>query len=366
MEKQLLDARIARLREQLDWSGMRGVLLSRPQHVYYFTGVMPGPSPALLLVSRERMLGIAPVPLGECETLTYVDYDIRAGWNVVEAVEQQLDRALSDLFPIGRVLGFERDHLPAAWVPVLLRHVRDIRDVKDVLWHLRRIKDAFELGQIETNIAGNDRMFAAVQAALRPGVSELDVWAVIQNTMCANAGGPVILEADLGVGVRGSNPDAKPGHEIIQAGETVFVDVYSATHNYYADTTRIFSVGAPDDFQKKIHAILHAALQAGEAVLRPGQPANQVDAAVRGVIESAGYGGCFPHHSGHAYGLFQQEKPYLVPAESMALEAGMIVTLEPGIYIPGWGGMRLEGNYVIEANGARRLDHFPSDLVVCG
>lgn len=83
---------------------------------------------------------------------------------------------------------------------------------------------------------------------------------------------------------------------------------------------------------------------------------------MRGVIERAGYGANFLYHSGHAYGLFQQERPYLIPAEPMPPEEGMTLTLEPGIYIPGWGGMRLEGNYVITAEGARRLERFPSAL----
>ena len=94
-------------------------------------------------------------------------------------------------------------------------------------------------------------------------------------------------------------------------------------------------------------------------------PVAQVDAAVRGTIAKAGYGDYFPHHSGHAYGLFQQEKPYFIPAEKSPVEEGMVMTLEPGIYIPGWGGMRVERNYVIEASGVRILDKFPTEIAVC-
>jgi Xaa-Pro aminopeptidase len=341
-------------------------VISRPQHIFYFSGVMPGPAPALLLVTQSRLLGIAPAPLGAVETLTYIDYDIRKGWNVMASMAELLDRALSDLFPIGRIVGLELDHFPATWMPVAFRHMRETRPLKDLLWKVERIKDSEELMQIETNVAGNDRIFQAVKLALHPGMSELDLWAVVQNGLNQNGGGPVLLEADLGAGVKGFNPDAKPGLEALKQGETVFIDIYSNTHAYYADTTRVFAVGHPGERHKAVFSVLHGALQAGIARLLPGTPANHVDAAVRGVIEHAGYGENFPHHSGHAYGLFQQEKPYLIPAETTPLEAGMIVTLEPGIYIPGWGGMRLEGNFVIEPNGARRLDHFPSEMVVCG
>jgi Xaa-Pro aminopeptidase len=366
METHFLENRISYLREQIAGAGMRAAILSRPQHIFYFTGVMPGPAPALLLVTQTRTLGIAPAPLGAVETLTYVDYDIHKGWNVFASVAELLDRALTDLFPIGRIVGLELDHFPAIWMPIALRHLRETRPLKDLLWKIECNKDSQELQQIATNVAGNDRIFQAVQAALRPGMPELELWSVVQNGLNQNGGGPVLLEADLGASVKGSNPDAKPGNETLKQGETVFIDIYSNTHGYYADTTRVFALGHPSQRHKEVFGVLQAALQAGIARLLPGTPANQVDAAVRGVIERAGYGENFPHHSGHAYGLFQQERPYFIPAETTPLEAGMVVTLEPGIYIPGWGGMRLEGNFVIEPNGARRLDSFPSDLVVCG
>jgi len=365
MENNLLENRVSRLREQIAGAGMRAAIISRPQHIFYFTGVMPGPGPALLLLTQSRMLGIAPAPLGAAETLTYVDYDIRQGWNVFASVAGLLDRALADLFPIGRIVGLELDHFPAVWMPVALHHMREIRPLKDLLWKVEKIKDSQELKQIETNVTGNDHIFQSVQAALHPNMAELELWAVIQKGLNQNAGGPVFLEADLGAGIKGSNPDAKPGDKLLKQGETVFIDIYSNTGGYYGDTTRVFAVGNPDERHKAVFGVLQAALQSGMARLVPGTPANQVDAAVRGVIERAGYGENFPHHSGHAYGLFQQERPYFIPAESTPLEAGMIVTLEPGIYIPGWGGMRLEGNFIIEPNGARRLDRFPSELVVC-
>ena len=154
-----------------------------------------------------------------------------------------------------------------------------------------------------------------------------------------------------------------PGPFQVMAGDSVFVDIYSCQHGYYADTTRVFFTGEPTSKQRQIYRILIEAIAAGEAELRPGVRACDVDAAVRGVIKTAGYGENFPHHSGHAYGLFQQERPYLIPAERMILETGMILTLEPGIYLPGWGGMRIEGNYLIEPKGSRRLDQYPLEKI---
>jgi Xaa-Pro aminopeptidase len=359
------ERRINTLREALDAAGLAGALLSRPQHMFYFTGVMPGASPSFLLVQPQHILAVAPSPVGQVETITYVDYDIYTGWQVTEAAAQALERALACCGWAGATVGLELAHLPAVFMSVVLGHIRSAADLEDLLWRVRRVKDAGEIAEIETNVAGNDRVFGAVQAAIRPGVSELKVWSVIYQTLADTAGGPISLEADLGAGTRGSYSAAKPGRNQLQAGDTIFVDIYSATHGYYADTTRVFTVGAPNARQQQIHDILVTALAAGEALLHPGVSAKAVDAAVRSVIERAGYGPQFDHDSGHAYGIFQREPPYLMPASTQAVEEGMIMALEPGIYIPGWGGMRLESTYVIESRGARRLDRFPRELITC-
>jgi Xaa-Pro dipeptidase len=357
--------RLEALRAALEAQGLSAALLSRPQHLFYFTGAMPGPSPAFLLVLPRQVIAVASSPLANFETITYTDYDIHNGWSVTEGATRALEQALAGRSLASQAVGLELAHLPAAFIPALQRHGAAPIELGDLLWGLRRIKDADEIAQIEANVEANDRVFRAVQAAIRSGIGELDLWATIYRTLCDAAGGPITLEGDLGVAQRGSNPDAKPGHERLASGDALFVDVYSAIHGYYADTTRVFSVGEPTAKQREVFDILANAKAMGESQLRPGVPANVVDAAVRGVIEQAGYGAYFPHHSGHAYGIFQQERPYFIPAERVPLEAGMIVTLEPGIYIPGWGGMRLESNYAIGAAGARRLDQFPSELIIC-
>jgi Xaa-Pro aminopeptidase len=357
--------RIAALRAALEAEGLSAALLSRPQHLFYFTGAMPGPSPAFLLILPHRVIAVASSPVQDCETITYTDYDIHNGWSITEGAAQALEKALTGHRLASKAVGLELANLPAVFLSAIRGHIADPVELSDLLWAMRRVKDADEIAQIEVNVGANDCVFRAVQAAIRPGLDELSLWAIIYQTLCDAAGGPITLEGDLGVGQRGSNPDAKPGHERLASGDALFVDAYSATAGYYADTTRVFTVGEPTAKQREIFNILTEAKAQGESQLRPGVPANVVDAAVRGVIERAGYGAYFPHHSGHAYGIFQQERPYLIPAEKMPLEAGMIVTLEPGIYIPGWGGMRLESNYVLEAQGARRLDQFPSELIVC-
>ncbi len=356
--------RLAALRAGLDAQGLAGALLSQPEHLFYFTGAWPEGSPAFLIVRPERAMAVAQAPLGELETVTYSPHDLQDAWSVASAASQALNEGLAQSGLRDGDLGIEAEHLPAAFLAVA-RRFGEARGIGDLLWRLRCRKDSAELAQIEANVAGNDRAFAALQRAIRPGMTDIELWSLLYGEMCRSAGGPVALEADLGANPSNSNPDAKPTGAGLAQGDFVFVDLYSATRGYYADTTRVFSLGEPSARQREVHSILEEALAAGEAALRPGVAACEVDAAVRGRIERAGYGPHFPHHSGHAYGLFQQERPYIIPTETMPLEEGMILTLEPGLYFEGWGGMRLEGNWVITASGARRLDRFPSQLAVC-
>lgn len=355
------EARIAALRAAMESQGLQGAILSRPEHLFYFSGALPGPSPAFLIVSAQSLLAVSPQPLGSLETITYPEYDLQ----VVQAAAQALEQAVQRSDLLRKATGLEMAHLPAAYARTIQRRVAAAGELEPLLWRLRRIKDAAEIAQIETNVAGNDRIFQGMQQVLRPGLSELEVWSWVQQSLNENAGCPVILEGNLGASLRASDPDARPGPARLHSGEVVFLDIYSATRGYYADTTRVFTLGSPDSRQLEIHAVLLAAQAAGEAQLKPGVPANVVDAAVRGVIEQAGYGPNFPHHSGHAFGLFQQERPFLVPSERTVLEQGMALTLEPGIYLPGWGGMRIESDYLIEGHGPRRLDQFPRELCVC-
>lgn len=354
--------RLAALREALDAQGMAAAILSRPEHIFYFAGFMPGRSPAFLLVTPGAVAAVSPKEMPGCETIIYRDYDINAGWSVIEDAAAALDLLLEPARLRERQVGIELAQLPAVFMPTVSARTAQAREIGDLLWRLRRIKDEEEIAQIEANAGRNDQIFALLREAVRADVKDFALWAIVHAALCENAGGPVVMEADLGAGEATADPDVHPvGHTLTEA-DHVLADIYTATHGYYADTTRVFAVGEPTVRQMELHWVLEDALEAGVEQLRPGVAARQVDAAVRRVITEAGYGDNFPHDSGHALGLFQRERPFLIPAETMPLEAGMVITLEPGIYIPGWGGMRLEGNWLITPDGARRLDRFPDRL----
>ncbi len=357
-------ARLTRLRRLMVEEGLPALLISRPQHLFYLTGErLPATmdAPAVLAVTAGDMAFAGPRELEDIHSFTYPTYDIHSNWDAAQGSQRALTQAVRALGLSG-VVGAELPFLPAHLAAVLSDQLIALRDCAPLLFQLRKTRDADELARIRANLAVNEQIFAAFAAALRPGVSDWELWTLVYRVLCESIPGPVDLQADLGIGEAGAEPSAKPSGRLARRGDTVFLDIYSSRDGYYADTTRGFTVGEPDARQREIHAILARALQAGEAQLRPGVPAFQVDQAVRGVISAAGRGNCFPHHSGHAFNFFQQDRPYFIPGEPEPLVEGMTVTLEPGIYIPGWGGMRLERNYLVTSAGPELLDRYPLGL----
>lgn len=354
--------RIERLRERMADKGWEVVFVSRPQNLFYLTGVrLAGSAPAVMGVTAERVALAAPAELPGWEVFTYPTYDIHLGWDVREGSQRALGGLIRFLGGAGTA-GVESDALPGPLWKVLSDNYCGVQEAGELLRRLRKRRDADEVARIRGNVALNDRIFAEFAGLLQPGVPDWELWGVVQQRLNEAAGEPVLLTADLGAGLGGVRGDAKPSGYRLQEGDSVFLDIYSARDGYYADTTRSFTVGEPSAEQRKIHALLAEAQRRGEELLRPGVAANLVDEAVRGTIENAGYGAYFAHHSGHAFNVFQQDRPYFIPAETEVLEAGMTVTLEPGIYIPGWGGMRIERNYLIGETGPEVLDGYPIGL----
>ena len=167
-------------------------------------------------------------------------------------------------------------------------------------------------------------------------------------------------------GPNSANPHASPSERKLQAGDLLVVDWGATYDGYISDLTRTFAVGDVDDEYKKIHQIVQSANAAGRAAGKPGVPCAAVDKAARDVIEAAGYGVYFTHRTGHGLGLEGHEPPYIVEGNNVPLETGNTFTIEPGIYVPGLGGVRIEDDVLITENGAESLTTFDRELRVLG
>ena len=167
-------------------------------------------------------------------------------------------------------------------------------------------------------------------------------------------------------GPNAASPHHEPQSRIIQNGDLVICDFGGPRDGYNADVTRTFSVGAPSERQKEIHAVVAAANQAGREAVGPGVPCEAVDRAARSIIDEAGFGEFFIHRTGHGIGLEVHEHPYLVTGNNEALRPGMAFSVEPGIYVPGELGVRIEDIVVCGEDGAIDMNRAERGLVEVG
>jgi Xaa-Pro aminopeptidase len=221
----------------------------------------------------------------------------------------------------------------------------------------RRTKDADEVMVVKQSVRAGEAAHAAALAEVKPGMSELDVYNLVAAAATRELGAQVLVYGDFASGPRcATERGGPPSRRVIESGDLFLLDFSVVVHGYRADFANTFAVGAePSPRQKEFYQICMGALEAGESLLRPGVEAKQVDAAVRGHFEASGLAAFFPSHSGHGLGLGHPEPPYLVPESNEVLQPGDVVALEPGLYVPGVGGMRFERNYHITADGHETL-----------
>ena len=230
-----------------------------------------------------------------------------------------------------------------------------------VLRELRMRKDDTEVGFLADAAAATDRVVATLSNLKFGGRTERDVAADVQRLTVAE-GHDIASFAIVASGPNAASPHHEPTDRTIEAGDTVVVDFGGRWKGYCSDTTRTFVVGKPSKEVTEAYAVLQAAQSAARATIRPGVPAEKVDAAARSTIADAGYGEYFIHRTGHGIGLEVHEHPYIVSGNSEPLEPGMAFSVEPGIYVPGRFGMRIEDIVICTPQGVRALNDSPRQL----
>jgi Xaa-Pro dipeptidase len=233
----------------------------------------------------------------------------------------------------------------------------------DIIATLRMRKDAAELAAMRKAAQVAEHAFAQLLEDLRPGMTEKQAAAALMNHMLqAGAEGPS-FEPLVQFGPSASNPHGASGSRALQAGDFALFDFGAVVDGYPCDITRTICLGAPSDEMKRIYEVVQAANAAGRAAVRPGTTPEEIDRVTRDVIEKAGYGQYFTHRTGHGLGLEIHEPPYLWAGNTLPLEPGMTFTIEPGIYIPGLGGVRVEDDMVVTETGGESLTSFERNLI---
>ncbi len=264
-------------------------------------------------------------------------------------------------------LGIEEHHVTVAAHDVLSAAADGLplRSTRRPVEELRRSKDEHEVALITAACAIGDRAFADVLAMLRPGVTEREVALALESRMTAHGAQDRGFATIVAAGPHSSIPHHQPTDRAIEVGDFVKADFGARYGGYHSDMTRTVVVGAePAGWQRDLYDLVAAAQQAGRAALVPGGALADVDAAARDVIKTAGHGEQYPHGLGHGVGLVIHEDPFIAATAEADLEAGSTVTVEPGVYLPGRGGVRIEDTLHVTAAGAECLTRTTRELLV--
>lgn len=352
--------RRAALRARLATAGLDALLVTDPADVRYLTG-FTGSNAAVLVAAEE------PGDL----LCTDGRYRIQAAGQCPDlrvVIDRPSAPAAAAHVPAGRVLGYD----PAVLTVDGLAAVRDavpgrrLRRAPGLVAALRERKDGDEVAAVRAACTLADTALRELLAAggLRPGRTERDVALDLDDRMRRlGADGPA-FDTILAAGAHAAVPHHRPTGAALRRGDLVKIDFGAALEGYHSDTTRTFCLGPAAGWQRELHALVDAAAAAGRSALAAGAEVAAVDAAARGVIERAGHADRFPHGLGHGVGLAVHEPPWLSRGGTGRIPAGAVLTVEPGVYLDGRGGVRIEDTLHVVAHGpAVPLTTLPRELV---
>src|SRR5918999_2893472 len=355
-------ARRAALRALLPGAGVDALLVTDLVNVRYLTG-FTGSNAALLVHAdgdgasrfctdgRYRTQAAAEVP--DLETV------------VDRASALELAKQVSTL-GVER-LGFESDAVTVDAYDALAEAAGGVRmhRVPGLVQRLRAVKDAVEVEALRRACAVGDAALADLldEGGLRPGRTEREVALDLEDRMRRHGAAGPAFETILAAGANSAVPHHRPTAAELRRGDLVKLDFGALVDGYHSDMTRTVVLGRPADWQRELHALVTEAQAAGRAALAPGAEVTAVDAAARGVVERAGRGEEFVHGLGHGVGLQIHEAPYVGKTGTGTLSAGMVVTVEPGVYLVGRGGVRIEDTLVVRDDGPELLTHTTRELL---
>jgi Xaa-Pro aminopeptidase len=363
-------ARRTALRALLPGAGVDALLVTDLVNVRYLTGFTG--SNAALLVHADGD--------GVSRFCTDGRYRTQAAAEVPD-LEAVIDRAsgleLAKQAPTLGVerLGFESDTVTvdaydalaeaAAGVPRRGAPRVTLHRVPGLVQRLRAVKDAVEVEALRRACAVGDAALADLLEAggLRPGRTEREVAHDLEDRMRRHGAAGPAFETILAAGANSAVPHHRPTAVELRRGDLVKIDFGALVDGYHSDMTRTVVLGRPADWQRELHALVTEAQAAGRAALAPGAEVTAVDAAARGVVERAGRGEEFVHGLGHGVGLQIHEAPYVGKTGTGTLSAGMVVTVEPGVYLAGRGGVRIEDTLVVRDDGPELLTHTTRELL---
>lgn len=362
------EQRHSRLAVLLARAGLDVLILNAGPTLTYLTGLgfhlserpiiglfFPDRAPAMILPELEanKLVGV-PFRL---QARTYGEDP--AGWcEVIRATfaEMKIEAARGGVEP-GRFRFLEYQLVHEACPEM------QFSSAESILANLRMYKEPQEVEAMRKAIQIAQNALLAILPVVRNGESERQLAAKLSaQVLLGGADAELPFSPIVASGPNSANPHAVPGDRVVQPGDWLIIDWGAAYHGYIADLTRTFAVGKADEELERVAKVVLEANIAAREFARPGVTAGEIDLAARRIISEAGYGQYFIHRTGHGLGMEAHEEPYLFAGNDLRLEAGMTFTIEPGIYLPGRGGVRIEDDVLITPQGCESLSDLPREL----
>ncbi|MEV8528903.1 aminopeptidase P family protein [Streptomyces sp. NPDC052000] len=351
-------ARMARAAQTAADAGLAGVLVAPGPDLVYLTGYQPtaiterlttlvlaaGQEPFLVVPTLEAPDAAQAAGAGALTLRAWTDgkdpYAVTAPLLDVDGRFGVSDNAWAM-----HLLGFQRELPGTSYV-----------SLTQALPMLRAVKDEHELARLESAGAAADEAYQEIVGVSFEGRKETEVAADLAALLLRYGHSQVDFTV-VGSGPNGANPHHEAGDRTIERGDMVVLDFGGLKYGYGSDTTRTVHVGKPSSEEQRVHDVVRAAQQAGFEAVKPGVACQDIDRAARAVIEEAGYGEYFIHRTGHGIGVTTHEPPYMIEGEEQPLVPGMCFSIEPGIYLPGRFGVRIEDIVTVTDDGCRRLNN---------
>ena len=351
--------RLTKLRDMIKERGVDALLVGQADNRRYLSG-FTGSTGWLLVTARRAVLA------------TDFRYYEQVGRQAPDWELARIKTRFTDLLPDlladldVRRLGFESEHLTVAQLETFREAATGVewQPLKQMVETLRLIKDRAEIEALRRSAALNDAAFVHLLSVIEPGMTERAVAWEIESYLRTHGASKVSFDLIVAAGPNGALPHARPGDHEIQVGEPVVIDMGCILDGYCSDMTRTICLGQAEDKYLEIWDLVLRAQQTALAGIHAGMEGIEADALARRVIEEAGYGDQFGHSLGHGVGLSVHEGPRASRLSKDALQAGMSLTVEPGVYLPGEFGVRIEDLVIIGEEGVENLTHSPKSPVV--
>lgn len=351
--------RLLQLREKMLNQGLGAILVTSPFNRRYLSGFTG--SAGYLVITEDKAQLITDFRYVEQGAEQASEFEVvRHGASILDEVSNQLRKS-----KVNKV-GFEKQFVSYSLYEDLRKSSEDIEwiGIAGFIEEIRMVKTAEEIATIKQACRIADHTFAHIIKYIKPGITERDISMELEFHMRKQGATSSSFDIIVASGERSALPHGVASDKVIQNGELITLDFGAYYKGYVSDITRTIAVGEPPEKLREIYQIVLDAQMAGVTKIKPGLTGKQADALTRDVISEAGYGEYFGHSTGHGIGLEVHEGPGLSSKSDLVLKPGMVVTVEPGIYISKLGGVRIEDDVLITEDGCEILTQSPKNLII--